>query len=135
MAGNISIHALRKEGDPATSVLMVLTTISIHALRKEGDAVFSALACESSNFYPRPPQGGRLSQVVLAASSSEISIHALRKEGDGNVRAYGRIFTISIHALRKEGDVQQTVPHPPFPHFYPRPPQGGRRRWPGADDL
>ena len=33
----ISIHALREEGDPATSNNAHILRISIHALREEGD--------------------------------------------------------------------------------------------------
>ena len=34
--------------------------ISIHALRKEGDRLRGALDDLDGDFYPRPPQGGRL---------------------------------------------------------------------------
>ena len=34
------------------------------------------------NFYPRPPRGGRLADVVRKYKHLEISIHALREEGD-----------------------------------------------------
>ena len=33
--------------------------ISIHALREEGDRLLSAGWLNYSNFYPRPPRGGR----------------------------------------------------------------------------
>ena len=56
----ISIHALREEGDLSLCYNGVATpTISIHALREEGDST-------------RPGFPGLLS----------ISIHALREEGD-----------------------------------------------------
>ena len=55
----ISIHALREEGDwrdePATGNL----SISIHALREEGDSKNTGTAGSLQNFYPRPPRGGR----------------------------------------------------------------------------
>ena len=34
--------------------------ISIHALREEGDDFFISFATSSTDFYPRPPRGGRL---------------------------------------------------------------------------
>ena len=34
-------------------------TISIHALREEGDTITATTQLRSSNFYPRPPRGGR----------------------------------------------------------------------------
>ena len=35
-------------------------TISIHALREEGDQKNCCCLQRISNFYPRPPRGGRL---------------------------------------------------------------------------
>ena len=35
--------------------------ISIHALREEGDHARTRVPCGSTNFYPRPPRGGRQS--------------------------------------------------------------------------
>ncbi len=36
-----------------------LRHISIHALREEGDAKFVCSECAWTDFYPRPPRGGR----------------------------------------------------------------------------
>ena len=78
----ISIHALRVEGDQAAKNCLSARRISIHALRVEGDGfdcsqLFSAKLFLSTpsgwratltshgiqqrylNFYPRPPGGGR----------------------------------------------------------------------------
>ena len=57
--GEISIHALREEGDPCVPPSPPLLLISIHALREEGDQV----------------------NCVVSACCL-ISIHALREEGD-----------------------------------------------------
>ena len=35
-----------------------------------------------TNFYPRPPRGGRRGPSISAGSLSLISTHALREEGD-----------------------------------------------------
>ena len=101
----ISIHALREEGDPVIPLkLCGLVEISIHALREEGDVVpldaqpvyllFLSTpsarratlplfrASENSDFYPRPPRGGRLAYRLRAQMFLSISIHALREEGD-----------------------------------------------------
>ena len=79
---DISIHALREEGDlPSrtiqSSALLFLSTpsarrathnnfaqripviISIHALREEGDLSRTLLQTSTLYFYPRPPRGGR----------------------------------------------------------------------------
>ena len=58
-----------------------------------------------SNFYPRPPRGGRRAQAQRAGPRGTISIHALREEGDSGMRS---------GALNRS-------------NFYPRPPRGGRR--------
>ena len=59
---------------------------------------------DMTNFYPRPPRGGRPLLVGIPPTVRVISIHALREEGDrGPDRAGGR-REISIHALREEGD-------------------------------
>ena len=78
----ISIHALREEGDTnglvafANGYIFLSTpsarratmphphltrdeAISIHALREEGDKNCRYCIHDESNFYPRPPRGGR----------------------------------------------------------------------------
>ena len=80
-----------------------------------------------SDFYPRPPRGGRPSLTNGERDALEISIHALREEGDPDPEERGKsdgyfyprpprggrrsvtlgltyIYIISIHALREEGD-------------------------------
>ena len=56
--------------------------ISIHALREEGDRAKLPPCPALGYFYPRPPQGGRHGQIVENDNFFAISIHALRKEGD-----------------------------------------------------
>ena len=57
-----------------------------------------------TNFYPRPPRGGRPRCFFVFAQS----------------------FVISIHALREEGDAADPLCGLPLLYFYPRPPRGGR---------
>ena len=78
--------------------------ISIHALREEGDSTASPGWYGGTYFYPRPPRGGRLLGAVLVVAVIEISIHALREEGDLELLPGLRVQDISIHALREEGD-------------------------------
>ena len=67
----ISIHALREEGDlPPQAVQREGRDISIHALREEGDAVLTRCMRPSMNFYPRPPRGGRQSYRISSQRSS-----------------------------------------------------------------
>ena len=102
---NISIHALREEGDPVDRQQDHLCTISIHALREEGDASKRPFMGWLINFYPRPPRGGR------RRSSSWPSQNP--------------IFLSTPSARRATVESVASAPHS-F-HFYPRPPRGGRR--------
>ena len=104
----ISIHALREEGDLygrgcSGALAQFLSTPS--ARRATADPLrCSAVA---SNFYPRPPRGGRQVGLGVRTPRIVISIHALREEGDGLLRALRtEQDTISIHALREEGDME-----------------------------
>ena len=100
----ISIHALREEGDALTAAGDVVGVISIHALREEGDEVVNLQTKGREHFYPRPPRGGRRLATLGATPVVHISIHALREEGD----------TLTVSARM------------PSIYFYPRPPRGGR---------
>ena len=102
---NISIHALREEGDLGAQVRRVVeraflstpsarratrdhvqrpltTEISIHALREEGDLMSVSFLRSGDYFYPRPPRGGRRPVCGKVIATHKISIHALREEGD-----------------------------------------------------
>ncbi len=78
--------------------------ISIHALREEGDSAAKRAKMELSNFYPRPPRGGRPYNGHPVIRKYIISIHALREEGDVRLENQLDQKGISIHALREEGD-------------------------------
>ena len=56
--------------------------ISIHALREEGDEYHFKIFTSVRYFYPRPPRGGRPDTSDLRFCRQCISIHALREEGD-----------------------------------------------------
>ena len=57
---DISIHALRGEGDAKCVKVTCHLCISIHALRGEGDLADWHSVPARKNFNPRPPWGGRL---------------------------------------------------------------------------
>ena len=122
----ISIHALRAEGDLNTFRTNDYGRISIHALRAEGDRAARAAARFAAYFYPRPPCGGRpvqlMSTMHIALFLSTPSVR--RATSDGRVGMY--VEEISIHALRAEGDAYMLLFSAIHPHFYPRPPCGGR---------
>ena len=126
---NISIHALREEGDPDYVVTFrkpgefLSTPSARRATRKHAQTIFLM-----SHFYPRPPRGGRLPHRRQDRDWQEISIHALREEGDAlppGVLAPPFAFLSTPSARRATiagafGGWGQT-------DFYPRPPRGGRR--------
>ena len=100
--------------------------ISIHALREEGDykAMFFKALCK--NFYPRPPRGGRpntayqraVEDIFLSTPSARRATVLLGHDAPG--------IPISIHALREEGDCRLSARWCRLHYFYPRPPRGGR---------
>ncbi len=148
-ARDISIHALRVEGDANTLPFSRDVAISIHALRVEGDCG-SFCACRLSfNFYPRPPGGGRLvpdgnmyTHAIFLSTPSGwratpdlyimqrggwISIHALRVEGDGSATATRTAFTLFLSTPSGWRATWSAVcDRPGNRNFYPRPPGGGR---------
>ena len=103
--GFISTHALREEGDGVGQGLRARhIPISTHALREEGDRPLPAGVARISDFYPRPPRGGRRGRRLRCTQPRPISTHALREEGDLD----------QVQKPRLQTD------------FYPRPPRGGR---------
>ena len=105
----ISIHALREEGDLARVSFAVQDMEFLSTPSARRATVSSGRACRgSADFYPRPPRGGRRQDRGGAVRRVVISIHALREEGD----------TPDINSIGAQQD------------FYPRPPRGGRRSLP-----
>ena len=124
----ISIHALREEGDLSNKWGAVHTPISIHALREEGDAKPDFCSAVVVDFYPRPPRGGRRQNVVLAAQVVNfyprpprggrrevfaVHLHEIRFLSTPSAR---RATSLHLPRVRRSGD------------FYPRPPRGGRQQ-------
>ena len=145
---DISIHALREEGDRRSSKKPMGSKISIHALREEGDSSQWPGRGQFRNFYPRPPRGGRPGGQSGSTSNNNfyprpprggrqracrIGVDALKFLSTPSARratmfhlAFHLILGISIHALREEGD-HKGLPHRvDLQNFYPRPPRGGR---------
>ena len=103
----ISIHALRVEGDgrQRAGISWAASFLSTPSGWR-ATAQTAATNAGTSDFYPRPPGGGRLKYDIVSPPLPDISIHALRVEGDVQLRRERR------HGGRR--------------HFYPRPPGGGR---------
>ena len=132
----ISIHALREEGDQIRCRLRNKKNVHFYPRPPRGGRLgFPSLFRKMSNFYPRPPRGGRRFQFPSFFHNSVISIHALREEGDQRFllfiyalalflstpsarratwenQSLSPADTISIHALREEGDAVQAMKKP-----------------------
>ena len=103
--------------------------ISIHALREEGDRRTAHTEHRLDDFYPRPPRGGRHHQPVASSIPNPISIHALREEGDAEQKAeemkkFEFLSTPSARRATRFLPLKLSQNH----YFYPRPPRGGRRK-------
>ena len=123
----ISIHALREEGDLDSDLLISIEDdISIHALREEGDITLTAGSLTTSDFYPRPPRGGRPETVAMRLELSLFLSTPSARRATGQYEPFRAYAQISIHALREEGDRLSEYFSREGPDFYPRPPRGGR---------
>ena len=146
---DISIHALRVEGDSPSPPSFVTVPISIHALRVEGDTNAKYTIIRKKDFYPRPPGGGRPKNIELCKKgvlflstpsgwratgddrrrrNADVDFYP-RLPGGGRPVALDTTLThegISIHALRVEGDYFGPIGVGVGENFYPRPPGGGR---------
>ena len=147
----ISIHALREEGDRGSSARCIpkrrfLSTPSArratpnrsHEEHPQGNFYprpprggrppDMSLWMPLSYFYPRPPRGGRRSWGCTHSGCRTISIHALREEGDPTAGT-GEMECANFYPRPPRGGRLQQVQHSPYhpEHFYPRPPRGGRR--------
>ena len=79
--------------------------ISIHALREEGDCGISVSLTIRSRTFQSTPSARRATLLGLTPDGIfGISIHALREEGDYGQAQCSELRLISIHALREEGD-------------------------------
>ena len=85
-------------------------SISIHALREEGDGRGSGSVQKKTNFYPRPPRGGRPSETL-----SPVAMHSYFYPRPPRGGRRGRQQALKLTS-----------------YFYPRPPRGGRRTHPAS---
>ena len=104
---------------------------------------------QTSDFYPRPPRGGRLRMLLNSALISLFLSTPSARRAMGAAQCEEVSGCISIHALREEGDcsglTKQSTSKPflstpsarratrtgirlprSMGNFYPRPPRGGR---------
>ena len=108
-----------------------MVQISIHALREEGDPDPCGRFRGQPDFNPRPPRGGRRVSSGSGNSASDFNPRPPRGGRHAVWPLFYRCLTISIHALREEGDEGDHGRDPRHRHFNPRPPRGGRPPAPG----
>ena len=124
---NISIHALREEGDRGSVAAQQPARYFYPRPPRGGRLCGFSIPWQKRNFYPRPPRGGRPPRLFQGNSSKQISIHALREEGDPTRRSRSparSAFLSTPSARRATGSGPSAAPH--TCDFYPRPPRGGR---------
>ena len=95
-----SARRATRSGNGKRSILF----ISIHALREEGDSTAGIMCRRPTNFYPRPPRGGRPYQKIMGVKIMNFYPRPPR----GGRR---------LMPTKRAGRI----------YFYPRPPRGGRR--------
>ena len=103
-AGRISIHALREEGDQGPRSEAGHRTDFYPRPPRGGRRVRFLRSSQRHNFYPRPPRGGRhRSDMAQAATIQFLSTPSARRATRVET-VVGGGQGISIHALREEGD-------------------------------
>ena len=140
----ISIHALREEGDQKGHTERRRQAISIHALREEGDRAARIAAYKGWVFLSTPsarratftPETWTGRQLFLSTPSARRATYHLqpcfrqwgyfypRPPRGGRLQNGGECcgrVVISIHALREEGDVEVSGSFPPARIFLSTP--------------
>ena len=125
---DISIHALREEGDRRTAHTEHRLD-DFYPRPPRGGRLRERFigGRQLQHFYPRPPRGGRHHQPVASSIPNPISIHALREEGDAvpAVKTITKSLFLSTPSARRATESQPGALMDQY-HFYPRPPRGGR---------
>ena len=123
----ISIHALREEGDCSPSASTANGMISIHALREEGDLPCDQQRATNTGFLSTPSARRATNMSGASRFSSLFLSTPSARRATVSVSNSPSSMSISIHALREEGDpIKPTRPRRIL-YFYPRPPRGGRQ--------
>ena len=103
--------------------------ISIHALREEGDSAFAVFTLLWLLFLSTPSARRATKQSGQQDRANVISIHALREEGDGIASLMYPVsvsFLSTPSARRATARIQKNRRR--RSNFYPRPPRGGRQQ-------
>ena len=106
----ISIHALREEGDELIrdAIIKASRFLSTPSARR-ATCVSVGTTEVPTDFYPRPPRGGRRVRCKRAPRHQHFYPRPPRGGRHWRLLSYLCSIRISIHALREEGDILQTV--------------------------
>ena len=123
----ISIHALREEGDAWPTEAGESVRHFYPRPPRGGRPRLHRGATDTGNFYPRPPRGGRQGARKIILEVIHISIHALREEGDpvASTHSCAPSVFLSTPSARRATTAPSWTQRPSA-NFYPRPPRGGR---------
>ena len=126
----ISIHALREEGDRIRRyVFEALAAISIHALREEGDLRLSETSLEINDFNPRPPRGGRREKPEKEQDTRQFQSTPSARRATYILCTFTIIHDYFNPRPPRGGRRKVKCDHTLHTsHFNPRPPRGGRRK-------
>ena len=102
--------------------------ISIHALREEGDSETTLGYRPMSNFYPRPPRGGRPTNTNEAILYSIFLSTPSARRATGQLQRTAASLSNFYPRPPRGGRRCCCLPRPLLLHFYPRPPRGGRQQ-------
>ena len=108
------------------SIDKITPEISIHALREEGDQAGPFTAVSVKDFYPRPPRGGRRYKIITMQPSLLFlsTPSARRATCSGATLSTGQA---NFYPRPPRGGRRQSQPvRRSAGYFYPRPPRGGR---------
>ena len=83
--------------------------ISIHALREEGDFCCVERCAFGKYFYPRPPRGGRPAGQDHGGNTNRFLSTPSARRATQNRKVAPPHDSISIHALREEGDPSYNI--------------------------
>ena len=122
----ISIHALREEGDRKSTRRREHTHISIHALREEGDSAPRAVCSARRNFYPRPPRGGRPKKSTNTKAKRQFLSTPSARRATTLLFLFVCRYAYFYPRPPRGGRPEMTKCNVRYFDFYPRPPRGGR---------
>ena len=126
---DISIHALREEGDQRWQCVSVdgLGFLSTPSARR-ATAINLGSGAMRGDFYPRPPRGGRPGNTQAQTRRSTFLSTPSARRATTSATAISRKQRNFYPRPPRGGRQKHRDKRRGVQHFYPRPPRGGRRK-------